>query len=412
MDNREKEKYRFILARENKILKSGIRKIFTPHQPIRSIDLFFGRKNEVRRIIEYLGTPGQHTILYGERGVGKSSLANITTQILTKDILHCKRYVKRCDSQDTFLTIIDKPLRASGIDPDLMQSTSSHKSGVGGGVNIGVVKADLKRDTNHTETYKSSFFTPSCVAEIISNVRGLLYIDEIDVLANPNDRFLLAELMKQLSDSGSNFKILVVGIAYTARDLISGHPSVQRCLKETRLGRMDEGELRSIIEKGSSLSGLRFTDRVIEHIIGLSAGYPHFTHLLALKCAEEAILQSRNIIYMQDLESAMSNVVQDAEGTLCMQYHDAIRSSSTDMYSKILLAASLVSQTEFSAADIRNKLAIVTRQDTAQYKLNNYLPRLVSEKDDKILSRLSRGVYRFTDPRMPSFIKIVNGWLD
>ena len=63
----------FGLIREEKIKRSGVREVFTPHRPINKIDFFFGRQREVKTLIEQLNTPGQHSLLYGERRVGKSS---------------------------------------------------------------------------------------------------------------------------------------------------------------------------------------------------------------------------------------------------------------------------------------------------------------------------------------------------
>lgn len=102
----------FGLDRERKIELSGARKVFTPHQPIRSGTLFWGRQKEVQKIIEHLNTPGQHAVLYGDRGVGKSSLANIATEVLLSKIIEGKVYPKRCDSQDTFGSIVAGPLAA------------------------------------------------------------------------------------------------------------------------------------------------------------------------------------------------------------------------------------------------------------------------------------------------------------
>ncbi|MEO8629363.1 MAG: hypothetical protein ABI612_14865 [Betaproteobacteria bacterium] len=65
----------FGLRRERRIIKSGVRNIFTPRQTIHSVSLFFGREALVRKLIEQIDTPGQHALLYGDRGVGKSSLA-------------------------------------------------------------------------------------------------------------------------------------------------------------------------------------------------------------------------------------------------------------------------------------------------------------------------------------------------
>lgn len=72
----------FGLARERKINASSVRKVFTPHEPIRDQQLFFGRQREVQSLIEQLNTPGQHALLFGDRGVGKSSLANVAADLI------------------------------------------------------------------------------------------------------------------------------------------------------------------------------------------------------------------------------------------------------------------------------------------------------------------------------------------
>lgn len=72
-------------------------------------------------------------------------------------------------------------------------------------------------------------------------------------------------------------------VGQSAADLTDAHPSVQRCLKETKLDGMSDGELRLIIEGRATKLKLTFTLDVVREIIKMSSGYPHFTHLLALK---------------------------------------------------------------------------------------------------------------------------------
>jgi ATP-dependent Clp protease ATP-binding subunit ClpA len=45
--------------------------------PIDEEDLFAGRAPEVRRIIEAVLTRSKHVVLFGEKGVGKTSLTNV-----------------------------------------------------------------------------------------------------------------------------------------------------------------------------------------------------------------------------------------------------------------------------------------------------------------------------------------------
>ncbi len=127
---------------------------------------------------------------------------------------------------------------------------------------------------------------------------------------------MIAEFIKQLSDSAADFKVLVVGIGDSSSDLLAGHPSVQRCLREVRLSRMTVGELRELLEKNAKRAPVALDARVVDAIVELSAGYPHFAQLLGLKSAELAVADGRQEVTPADLESAMVLAVDDAEEAL------------------------------------------------------------------------------------------------
>lgn len=400
----------FGLKREQRIIKSGVRSIFTPHQPIHSVNLFFGRESLVKKLIEQINTPGQHALLYGDRGVGKSSLANVTAELLLKNLIRGKLYTKRCDSQDTFETILAEPLKDVGIDLRIAGETKSLAQGGSAGLDIAVAKGGLTSTREHAMTFHGhgERLSPSAAADALKKLEGLLVIDEADAIRTAGDKRRVAEFIKLLSDAGSPFKVLVVGIAQTAEDLTDAHPSVQRCLKETKLNRMSDAELRLIIEGGASKLKLEFQPGVVRSIIKMSSGYPHFTHLLALKCAEDAIADGRAEIAKDHFATAVGHAVEDAEETLRRTYENAARSSGTDMYRTILCAAASVDKEEFTATELRGAVSSQTGREVQQAELNNYLQRLVSEGDTTILRRVAKGVYRFNDPRIPSFIKIAN----
>ena len=405
----------FGLEREKKIIKSGVRQVFTPHQPIMNVDLFFGRQNEVQNLIEHLNTPGQHAILFGERGVGKSSLANVACDILLKNIIGGKFFKKRCDSLDTFVTIVSKPLKKINIDVNILSEDYKKSEGGNAGVGISIAKASIKTATTKSKNitgYHNLANSPSWVVEQLKGFHGLYLIDEIDAIGSEIEKKKLAEFIKQLSDEGSGLKILLVGIAESASSLTAGHPSVQRCLRETRLGRMSRSELRIIIEHGQEQLGIKFSNQAISRIVNVSSGYPHFTHLLALKAAEEAIANDSKIINVMDVERATRKAMQDAEGSLKESYMKATRSATTDTFKKILLAASICKNEEFTASDLRSAYFKLWNEKITQGSLNNYLRRLVSDDGSTLIRRLAKGVYRFCDPRMPSYIKIAQGYLE
>jgi len=74
--------------------------VFTPGAPVSSKALFSGRAEQLRRVIEAVPAPGRHPIIYGQRGVGKTSLANIIRDVV-EDLLVVKI---SCDGSDTFIS--------------------------------------------------------------------------------------------------------------------------------------------------------------------------------------------------------------------------------------------------------------------------------------------------------------------
>jgi hypothetical protein len=398
----------FGLMRETKLKKSNVREIFTPHKPINRAELFFGRQDEVQSIIEQLNTPGEHSLLYGERGVGKSSLAIIASQLLLMKLLSGKLYHYRCDSSTNFESILSSALKDAGVDTTITQIGATSKKDKWFGLKLPFADGGCNNGREITETRigASGLLSPSKAAEILGSIRGLQVIDEADRLKNSRDKLMLAEFIKHLSDSDAKFKVLVVGIADTGGDLIESHESICRCLRETKLNRMKNSELELIVTEGSKKLQLSFDDAVIDKIVELSAGYPHFTHLLALKCAEHAISSNYKRIEMKHLRQATHSAIKDAEGTLKRMYKDAIRSSNTEMYVVVLKAAASLKQTEFSARDLREAIYEQNGKEISQQALTNYFRKLVSEDSSTILRRTGKGVYRFNDPRMPSYIRI------
>ena len=51
--------------------------VFKPSAPINREDLFAGRLSQIRDVVDAINQQGQHAVLYGKRGVGKTSLANM-----------------------------------------------------------------------------------------------------------------------------------------------------------------------------------------------------------------------------------------------------------------------------------------------------------------------------------------------
>ena len=83
--------------------------VFQPAAPINSDELFRGRIPQVRAVVDAINQPGRHAIVFGGRGVGKTSLGHILrTKLTTTEPVPIIAPLITCDSSDNYSTIWSK----------------------------------------------------------------------------------------------------------------------------------------------------------------------------------------------------------------------------------------------------------------------------------------------------------------
>ena len=83
--------------------------VFQPAAPINSEDLFRGRIPQVRAVVDAINQPGRHAILFGGRGVGKTSLGQtLRTKLTTLEPVPVIAPLIACDSSDDYSSIWHK----------------------------------------------------------------------------------------------------------------------------------------------------------------------------------------------------------------------------------------------------------------------------------------------------------------
>ena len=85
-----------------------INQLFTPSAPVTTAELFAGRSRQLVRIVDSIAEPGRHVILYGERGVGKTSLAQIVPYIVPRQRARIRNYRVQAFPTDTFNSLARK----------------------------------------------------------------------------------------------------------------------------------------------------------------------------------------------------------------------------------------------------------------------------------------------------------------
>lgn len=395
----------FAKFKDQKAKMKNVDLYFTPSKPIEAYTHLKGRDEEVQHILGTLTTAGQHCMIYGERGIGKSSLALSTLEGGKKaNIFTQPFFIKRCDNKTKFKDIIQQP--AVYLDEDYAANKKETTTKAGAGLNLlKLFRADVS--VEEKITIEKEDLTASKVCQAFNDLEGILLIDEFDVVED-GVKHEIAELIKQLSDSDSKLKILLVGIASDGASLIAGHQSVNRCLHEIKLSRIEDTYLHEIITTGEKGLDITFDNDVKNKIVEISNGFPYFTHLISKESAEVALSESKNRIDQDILTRALEKAVINTEGQLKRAYDDAVTSSRTSVYPSILYAAAKFPDNRFTIQDWIFQIKEDTGKQYTNNGMSNYIGRFTREDKGKIITKAARGVYKITDPRMPSYIRMIN----
>lgn len=371
--------------------------VFVPSTPINNRDLFFGRLQQVRTIINAITQVGQHAVMYGERGVGKTSLANVIHSFLPNNAQIVSVKVN-CDAGMNFVTLFGQIL--SEI------SYEVKKSGIG----------FVAEETSSVETLQGALdadqITPNSLRRLFAGlgVKVIVVVDEFDRIVDVNTKRLLSDTIKNFSDYGVDTTFIFVGVADSIETLIEGHQSIERALVQVKMPRMSGDELRQIVSAGLRKLAMTSDDAVVNRIVSLSQGLPHYTHLLALHAVQSAVEEDRDNLKSSDLDVAITESISKAQQTVKDGYFKATNSPRGNLYREVLLACALARNDEmgyFSATDIREPLKRVTGKAYQTSAFARHLNEFCDPKRGPVITRIGyprRYKYRFANPIMEPYV--------
>ncbi|HZB24323.1 MAG TPA: ATP-binding protein [Gaiellaceae bacterium] len=272
---------------------------FRPAAPIERKALFSGRTAQLGDLFAVADQPGQHALVYGERGVGKTSLVVVAGQTLAAADVRIARAT--CDRSDDFESVWTKAL-------DEMQYTMS-RPGIGFGgqtreARVGGGKL-LRADAAPHDVLRA-------LEALTGQGRAMVFIDEFDRLAVSEARLLFADTIKTLSDRLPNVTVVLVGVADDAAELIEEHRSIERALRTIHMPRMSHGELSQIVERGIAEARLTIEPDAVAEIATLADGFPHYAHLLGQESGRVALEDLRAHVTPDDVRTAASDAFGSA----------------------------------------------------------------------------------------------------
>ncbi len=360
-------------------LDTTITDVFSPHSPIDEETLFAGRTDILFDIIDVVFQKGCHAIIYGERGVGKTSFANILRDKIFNRSKTVKVVKRSCTTSHDFRLI----WRHVFDDFQLNGAQSSDY---------------ITDETNAYDIFKIFDLLPP-------NQRPVIIIDEFDRIQDEQTFIKMADTIKYLADYGSRATIIIVGVGESVHELFGGHPSIHRNIRQRQMPKMNKEELASLIRKRLPLLGMDLELSVERQLIDISQGFPGYTHLLAQNAFRAAVLRHAMMVNLDDLETAIRRSVELAEETVKNAYYRAIRSTKPNhQYKEALLAFALTPTNEkgyFMAKDAKGPFSRVMNRAMEIPNFARHLQEFQTAERGPVLLREGKPKtyeYRFADP--------------
>lgn len=371
-----------------------IGQLFTPSTPIKLADLFAGRQGKIRQLIEAVAEPGRHAILYGERGVGKTSLSQIMEHLVPSGRQRVVHARKACAPNDNFDTIWRKFFK------DMRFSFNNNGT---------------QEDATVNEIYRDSLTPDDVLREMKQfspNDIPIFVIDEFNEIRDDGrTASLLANTIKAMSDDGVSATILVVGVGDSVTELFSEHGSISRCTEEVLMPRMSGAELGEIIDKRLADLGMTIEPDARSKIIILSRGLPTYVHRLGKHAASRAVVNLRRRVTEDDVDFAIEEILAGSLQSLRDAYEKATNSNQPgNLFKEILLACALARADDagyFAPAAVREPLEKILGRPMTIAQYQNHLGDWHTEKRGRILQRTGDARsyrFRFVEPTMQPYV--------
>jgi Cdc6-like AAA superfamily ATPase len=372
--------------------------VFRPAAPIDRRSLFSGRSEQIAELFAIVGQPGQHAVIYGERGVGKTSLAAVTTEMLRSANMLVARAT--CDVSDSFDTVWRKTL-------DEIEFRT---------VTEGVGFAPLSTEVTNTASglFGVDGITPNDVRRVLERVARqrelVVFIDEFDRLQDQRARALFADTIKTVSDRVVRVTIVLIGVADSVRELIHEHGSVERALVQVHMPRMTRDELTEIATRGIERARMTIRPDAVRKIVTLSQGLPHYTQLLSQLAAQSALARRRLTVSARDVDVAVGRALDRAQQSVVEAYEDATADTRRSIYPEVLLACALAPENDyglFTPADVRQPLSRILGKELKTTEYARHLERLSDASRGNVLHKQGAGRtsrFRFVNPLLQPYV--------
>lgn len=363
---------------------------FTPGTPINEADLFAGRQDTVRQLQDTVLEPGRHAIIFGERGVGKTSIANVFYRSLNTKTRRLHIIRVNADASDTFDSLWRKVFRR------------------------------LKRSDGEEVQWADQAYTGAITPDDVQAEMGdfplhenpIVIIDEFDRIVDDQCRVLFADAIKALSDHTINCTVILVGVADAIVDLLREHASITRALVQVPMRRMTADEIRDIISVRTKRLRMSVDPEALWRLSFFAAGLPYYAHLMGKHAVLRAIEARSQIVTVSHVQEAMTAGLNEVDYSVRDAYARATRRAyrNENIYPQVLAATALTEHDgvgRFGAADVAEPLSAIMGQTYKTQSFSFHVKEMCETDRGPVLRKWSfKNTYRFAfiEPLMKPYI--------
>jgi Cdc6-like AAA superfamily ATPase len=381
-------------------LNFQIRQLFTPAAPIGKAELFAGRKLQISRLFDAIAETGRHAVLFGERGVGKTSLVNVFHELLTDPAIGASiRLIrKQASPSDTYTQLWRKVFRDIGYE--------KREEGAYG--------AEEVQRGSIADLYPKEIEPDDVIREVgrcATRIHPVIVFDEFDRIDDVATKRAMSHTIKAISDTGTAATIILVGVADDINTIVEEHASITRNISEIKMPRMSNGELNEILDSRYSKLGMSITGDARWKIVTLSRGLPEFAHSLGRAAALHAIAEKRPSISEDDVDAGIVQILAQSDQSASSAYKRAIDSNRKEaLYSQVLLACAICKtddEGKFTPKDVVQPLGGILGKKVDIANFQNHLAAFSGDERGGILERFGKErayKYRFRDPKMQPYV--------
>jgi hypothetical protein len=327
---------------EQDIFTTRVSRVYTA-LPITKKDLFAGRRKQLAEALQAIFNAGQHVIVFGEPGVGKTSLASVVDDFAKLEPLQQDILVSKidCSSEDTFDSVWRKMFDGITVLPEGEEDETK--------------RITISKKIGKTEI--TPYIVQKELAPISSTTLLVLIFDEFNIIKEPKVRLLFAETIKTLSNSAMTATLFLVGVADNVDQLLEKHQLAGRNLIEILMPRMSPDEAKQIlIDNGLEKIGMGIEDQAVKRVIQMAQGLPNYVHALGKNAAILAIDEFKRNVRLNHVDAAIDKCLEQASHSIKSSYTKATSRGRKNLFKEVLLACALAKKDDlssFAAAYVR-----------------------------------------------------------